>query len=52
MLVWAGCGVAMGNADSITRSLADLVAGTNDDDGVAAVLERVAAGGWLVPGPT
>ena len=50
MLVWAGCGVAMANADAVTRSLADLVAATNDEDGVARIIEDIAADGWMVPG--
>jgi len=50
MIVWAGCGVAMGNADAVTRSLADVVAETNDEDGVARIIEDIAADGWMVPG--
>ena len=42
MLVWAGFGVAMGNADKDVRDLADWVAGDADDDGVAEVVET-----WL-----
>jgi len=42
MLVWAGFGVAMGNADAEVRALADWVAGDADADGVAEVVER-----WL-----
>ncbi len=41
MLRWAGRGVAMANADAATRALADEVTATNDDDGVAAVVERL-----------
>ena len=41
MLRWAGHGVAMGNADSVTKALADEVAPSNADDGVAVVLERL-----------
>lgn len=41
MLQWAGHGVAMGNADDVTKALADEVAPSNADDGVAVVLERL-----------
>ncbi|MFM2484734.1 Cof-type HAD-IIB family hydrolase [Celerinatantimonas yamalensis] len=40
MLRWAGLGVAMGNADEQTKALADCVTATNDEDGVAQVIER------------
>lgn len=39
MLNWAGLGVAMGNAHDDVKNVADLVTTTNDDDGVANVLE-------------
>ena len=41
MLVWAGRGVAVGNAHPDVLDIADEVTGTNDDDGVAAVIERL-----------
>jgi Cof subfamily protein (haloacid dehalogenase superfamily) len=41
MLVWAGHGVAMGNADEGTKDVADEVTSSNDDDGVALVIERL-----------
>jgi len=41
MLQWAGHGVAMGNAIDVVRDAADEVAGSNADDGVAAVIERM-----------
>lgn len=41
MLTWAGHGVAMGNADESLLAVADEVTMSNDDDGVAVVLERV-----------
>lgn len=44
MLTWAGHGVAMGNADRVTQALADEVAPSNADDGVAVVLERLLLG--------
>ena len=40
MLRWAGLGVAMGNARPEVKAAADEVTATNDDDGVAVVLER------------
>ncbi|MEZ5373085.1 MAG: Cof-type HAD-IIB family hydrolase [Microthrixaceae bacterium] len=40
MLAWAGWGVAMGNAAPHVRRLADEVTGTNDEGGVARILER------------
>ncbi len=39
MIVDAGIGVAMGNATDDIRRAADLVTASNDDDGVAAVVE-------------
>jgi hydroxymethylpyrimidine pyrophosphatase-like HAD family hydrolase len=40
MLVWAGHGVAMGNAHPETVEAANEVTASNDDDGLARVLER------------
>lgn len=40
MLRWAGLGIAMGNADVETKALADAITGTNDEDGVAQVIEK------------
>jgi Cof subfamily protein (haloacid dehalogenase superfamily) len=42
MLTWAGHGVAMGNAHPDVVAIADEVTATNDEDGVALVLERLA----------
>ena len=43
-LQWAGTGVAMGNAESeLVKEAADRVTETNDDDGVAIVLEELLA---------
>ena len=42
LLVWAGRGVAMGNAHPDVVAVADEVTATNDEDGVALVLERLA----------
>ena len=41
MLTWAGHGVAMGNADDATKAIAAEVTSSNDDDGVASVVERL-----------
>ncbi len=40
MLAWAGLGVAMGNAEPLVQDAADVVTTTNDDFGVARVLEQ------------
>jgi hydroxymethylpyrimidine pyrophosphatase-like HAD family hydrolase len=42
MVRWAGHGVAMANAAPETLAAADEITLSNDDDGVAAVLERFA----------
>lgn len=41
LLGWAGWGVAMGQAHPEVRDVADEITATNDDDGVALVLERL-----------
>lgn len=41
MLRWAGHGVAMETADDVVRDAADEVTTSNDDDGVARVIERM-----------
>ena len=41
MIAWAGHGVAMGNAADVAKDAADEIAPTNDEDGVAVVLERL-----------
>ena len=41
MLAWAGHGVAVANAHPEVHAVADEVTATNDDDGVAQVLERL-----------
>lgn len=46
MLQWAGRGVAMGNALPEVAALADETTATNDDDGIAVVVERLAGQGW------
>lgn len=40
MLRWAGMGVAMGNAYKVVLDVADVVAPSNDQDGVADTLKR------------
>lgn len=40
MLKWAGIGVAMGNAIAQTKKSADMVIGTNDEDGAAKFLDK------------
>jgi Cof subfamily protein (haloacid dehalogenase superfamily) len=44
ILRWAGLGVAMGNADTHTKAVADEITASNDDDGVALVIERLLRG--------
>lgn len=41
MLAWAGSSYAMANAHPLVRELADHVAPSNEDDGVAATLEEL-----------
>jgi len=41
LLAWAGRSVAMGNAHPAVRAIADEVALTNDEDGVAVYLEKL-----------
>lgn len=41
MLEWAGHAIAVANAHPRVRAIADTVTASNDDDGVALVLERV-----------
>lgn len=40
MLEFAGLGIAMGNASSEVKAIADEVVGDNDSDGVATAIER------------
>lgn len=41
LICWAGLGVAMANADPRLRAAADEVTASNDEDGVALVIERL-----------
>lgn len=43
MLQWAGVGVAMGNAPAAIQAVADYVSSSNDEEGVAVVLEQLIA---------
>lgn len=43
MIRYAGCGVAMGNACEAVREAADRLAPSNEEDGVAEVLEKIFA---------
>ena len=45
MLTWAGHGVAMGNAHPAAKEAADEVTASNNEDGLALVLEREVGGG-------
>lgn len=40
MLNYAGLGVSMGNGDESVKSIADIVTSTNDEDGVAKIIEK------------
>lgn len=41
MLTWAGTGVAMGNAAFCVKEIADMTAASNEEDGVAQILEKL-----------
>lgn len=45
MLLWAGTGVAMGNADIRLKCVADYVTDTNVNAGVAKAIDRIVFGG-------
>ena len=45
LIRWAGLGVAVANAHPVLREAADEVTASNDDDGVALVIERVLSRG-------
>jgi hydroxymethylpyrimidine pyrophosphatase-like HAD family hydrolase len=48
MLEWAGRGVATANAHPAALAAADEVTASNDEDGVAAVLERLLREGYWI----
>ncbi|SMB85509.1 hypothetical protein SAMN00017405_1646 [Desulfonispora thiosulfatigenes DSM 11270] len=41
MIEYAGCGVAIGNACDELKQVADIITLSNEDDGVAAILEKL-----------
>ncbi len=45
MILWAGTGVAMGNADERLKSIADYVTDTNINGGVAKAIDKIVFGG-------
>ncbi|WP_331742629.1 Cof-type HAD-IIB family hydrolase (plasmid) [Streptomyces sp. NBC_00868] len=49
LLTWAGHAVAMANGHPELKAVADEIAPANDDDGVAAVLERILGNAEPVP---
>ena len=54
MLQWAGLGAAMGNASDRVKQAADVVIGSNAEDGLADFLKALMNGGWRndMPHPT
>ena len=44
LIRWAGLGVAVANADPRLKAAADEITASNDDDGVALVIERLLEG--------
>ena len=40
MIKFAGLGVAMGNAEEVVKNIADYITDTNEDEGVAKVIEK------------
>ena len=45
MIQYAGLGVAMENADDMTKSVANLICPSNDEDGVAYIIDKYILGG-------
>lgn len=41
MIQEAGCGVAMGNAQEVVKEAADIVTDSNEEDGVAKIIEKI-----------
>jgi hypothetical protein len=41
MIKWAGFGVAMGNAEASIKAVADHITGTNEEDGVAQLIQLI-----------
>jgi len=48
LLTWAGQGIAVANAHPTVLAAAAAITATNDEDGVAVVLERLVGGPWSV----
>ncbi len=48
LLTWAGQGIAVANAHPAVLAAATAITATNDEDGVAVVLERLVGGPWSV----
>lgn len=44
LLIWAGQGIAVANAHHAVLAAATAITNTNDEDGVAVVLERLVGG--------
>lgn len=44
MINYAGLGVSMGNAADIVKNNADIITTTNDEDGVAKIIEKYVLG--------
>ena len=40
MIEFAGLGVAMGNGEEIVKNKADIITDTNENDGVAQIIEK------------
>jgi hydroxymethylpyrimidine pyrophosphatase-like HAD family hydrolase len=40
MIAWTGLGVAVDNAPDEVKALADVIAPSNDDEGVACIIEK------------
>lgn len=45
MIEWAGVGAAMANAADAVKAVADVIAPSNNDDGVAVIIERLLKNG-------
>ena len=46
MFAFAGCSVAMGNAETCLKEMADYETETCEEDGAAKALERLVSGEW------
>ncbi|NLO35540.1 MAG: HAD family phosphatase [Clostridiaceae bacterium] len=50
LVAWAGLGIAMGNATPALRAIADHVTATNEEHGIAQVIEQFILAGQPCPG--